>query len=109
MPNTFPNAVRACVDIEDRLLKNGLGALTSQYTRRITQGDHIKISGSVYLDEALRKIAGKGDKCVDYAIGVQVTAKEGDRVIFLEVHEANDGAVNTTAQCLSPFTLMNFP
>lgn len=97
MPHTFtfPDAVRDCADIDDRFLKSGLGALTSQYTKKITQENNVKISGSVYLDDALRPIAEAGDKCVDYAIGVQVALREDDCVIFLEVHEANDGSVKT--------------
>ena len=90
MPTTFPNAVHACDDIHNQYLKNGLGALTSKYRQKVTQGEDVKISGSVYLDEA---IGQSGEKCVDFAIGVQVMSKEDDRVIFLEIHPATDKEV----------------
>jgi hypothetical protein len=98
MPTTFPNAVRTCNDIQDQHLKSGLGALTLHYRKKVTQGDGVRISGSVFLDEALREISGHGDKCVDYAVGVQLTSNDDDRVIFLEIHEANDGSAKTVKE-----------
>lgn len=84
----FENAVGKTKGLEDAY-RSGLQALRRRDRRRIVCRTPRKLTGSVYLDEALARAGSHGnDPRWDYAVGFRESQKD-DRVIWLEVHPAS--------------------
>ncbi|MFA7331980.1 MAG: hypothetical protein WC326_13000 [Candidatus Delongbacteria bacterium] len=90
---TFTQAVAASPDIASAY-QRGLGALKAVDRAHITVNKSTKLKGSVDIDSTLQSKCPTEHRW-DYGIGKSQGGKKGDKVIWVEIHPAKDGEINT--------------
>lgn len=97
---TFKQAVAKTPHLEGQW-KSGLGALRSQDKLNIVPADPRRLSGSVDLDTALRKLQDHSQaNRWDFAIGFQHSNLKRDFIYWVEIHTGSDREISVVLRKL---------
>jgi hypothetical protein len=88
----FKHAVEQTPEIKDAF-RNGLQALRRRDKRHVAPQDPQRLTGSVDVDAAVNDLY-QNDPRWDYAVGQRHTNLDEEMVYWIEIHPANDRAVD---------------
>lgn len=97
---TFKDALKRTPHLEDAW-KAGLGAMRSQDRPHINPETTRNLSGSAYVDEALKQVAEHANAHRwDFAIAYKHTNPKKEWIYWVEIHTASDSEVNVVLEKL---------
>lgn len=98
---SFRTAVEACASVRAHYRK-GLGGLKREHASLIEIADTRRLTGSLDLDKALEKAPCHASAHRwDYGIGYLPKGKKRESAVWVEVHPANTGEVDTLVSKLA--------